>query len=182
MRGNGESQGDLSQFSRADFLSDAQNVYDYFRQQLANETAIGVVGSSFGSYTAILLTKERPVYCLSLRVPASYPDTGFDDALLPQIDAPSLAPWRRQVMKPEDNRAFQALHDFTGDVQIVEAGADEVVPSQAPQNYAHAIGDPARLSYATMENAPHSLINQSLQAEYEQILTSWAEQLKLPNA
>ena len=74
MRGNGESEGNLGDFSRADFISDAVNAYDYLKNHLSEGTKIGIIGSSFGSYSAVLVTTEREVSCLSLRVPAGYPD------------------------------------------------------------------------------------------------------------
>jgi esterase/lipase len=179
MRGNGESDGNLADFSRADFISDAVNAYDYLKLQAGNGIKIGVVGSSFGSYTAVLLSGEREVECLSLRVPATYPDEGFTDPHLPQVGSEALHAWRRKEQGYEENRAFRALHAFTGDVQIVEAGDDEVVPHQAPQNYANALADKGKLDYVIMTGAPHSLVNDKLQHEYEQLLAGWVKSLKL---
>src|SRR5579864_5720220 len=48
MRGNRESEGNLAEFTRADFIKDATIAYDYLKQQIGKDTRIGVVGSSFG--------------------------------------------------------------------------------------------------------------------------------------
>jgi esterase/lipase len=179
MHGNGESEGNLANFSRADFISDAVNAYDYLTQQVAEGTKIGVIGSSFGSYTSVLLSAEREVHCLSLRVPASYPDEGFEDPQLPQAGSNALQDWRAKELHYSGNRAFQTLHDFAGEVLIIEAGADEDVPRQAPQNYANAMADKSRLQYAVMDSAPHTLANDELRAEYERLLSDWAKSIKV---
>jgi uncharacterized protein len=178
MRGHGESAGNLADFSRADYLEDAAAAYDFFKKQLGEGIKIGVVGSSFGSYTGVLLTEKRDVFCLSLRVPASYPDGGFNAPQLAQVsDARELMAWRQHALDYTQNRAFGALHRFTGSVQIIEAEADECVPSQGPANYANAVSDKIKLRYDVMVNAPHSLVNGQLRAEYERLLLDWVKAL-----
>jgi len=178
MRGNGESEGNLAAFSRADFVSDAINAYDYFKNQLTKDAVIGVIGSSLGGYCAVLLAAERDIRCLSLRVPAGYPDEGFDEPQLPQVGSEALRVWRQKALHYSKNRAFNALHNFKGPVQIIEAGADEQVAHQAVQNYADAIQDTQKLHYTVMKDAPHSLVNDELQHEYETLLTDWVKSLK----
>lgn len=175
MRGNGESEGELAAFSRADFAADAVTAYDYFKGQVNEETAVGVIGSSFGSYCAVLLTTERKVYCLSLRVPASYPDEGFDEPQLPHVGSDALHAWRQKALPYSENRAFSALNSFEGLIQIIEAGADEQVAHRAVQNYVDAVRDKQKLHYKVMKDAPHSLVHADLQNEYESLLTSWVK-------
>jgi esterase/lipase len=177
MRGNGESEGDLASFSRADFVADAVMAYDYLKDQVDKDTALVVVGSSFGSYCAVLLTAERKVYGLSLRVPASYPDKGFSEPQLPHAGSKALHEWRKKALHYSENRAFNTLHEFQGKVQIIEAGADEQVAHQAVQNYVDAVEAKQRLNYVVMENAPHSLVSAELQDEYETLLVEWVKSL-----
>jgi len=175
MRGNGASKGNLAEFSRADFIRDAVVAYDYLRQQVGDDTRIGIVGSSFGSYTGILLTEEREVYCLSLRVPANYPDEGFEDPQMPQAGTDALMAWRHKTLHYQDNRALRALHDFKGPVHIVESENDDLVPHQTLQNYALAVADPTLLRYDLMKNAPHSLLDAELQASHQRLLVDWVQ-------
>jgi dienelactone hydrolase len=181
MRGNRESEGNLAVFTRADFIQDATVAYDYLRKQVGADMPIGVVGSSFGSYTAILLSEKRKVYCLSLRVPASYPDQSFNEPQMAQGDPDGFIEWRKQKLDYTQNHAFKALHNFKGKVQILEAGADDLVPSQAPKNYADAIIDKASLTYEVVPNAPHRLANKQLQADYEKRLIAWVSTLLRSN-
>ena len=177
MRGNGDSQGDISALSRADFLRDATIAYDFLKQQVGEQTQIGVVGSSFGSYTAVLLSQQRQVAALSLRVPANYPDEGFNEPHLAHKYAPQdFAEWRKKKYTYTENFALAALHDFGGKVQIVESGADETVTHQVVESYVDAVQDKQLLSYSIMEDAPHSLVNEQLQQEYVGLLARWAAQ------
>jgi dienelactone hydrolase len=173
MRGNRESEGNLAEFSRADFVKDAAVAYDYFREQISADTAIGVAGSSFGSYTAVLLSKARDVAALSLRVPASYPDEGFDKPQQGQGDPFGIMDWRKKPLDYTQNRAFKALHDFKGEVQIIEAEKDELVPARAPKNYAEAVVDKSHLTYEAVPGAPHRLENDDLREDYEKRLAKW---------
>jgi esterase/lipase len=177
MRGHGESEGDISKFSRADFTKDATIAYDYLKQQINGDVAIGAVGSSFGSYTAILLSEKREVCCLSLRVPATYPNEGYNEPHLAKADPDNFVAWRMKKLGYSENHACKILHDFKGKVQIIEAEADEIVPSQAPKNYAEAVANRNYLAYEVMKNAPHRLANDKLQAEYEKLLIEWVEKL-----
>lgn len=176
MHGNGDSEGDIAAFSRAEFIADAIIAYDYFKEQLNPDTAIGIVGSSFGSYTALLLSQARPVACLSLRVPANYPDEGYDSPQLPQIKSPELTAWRNTPHDYSGNYALAALHNFAGPVQLIEADRDEIIPHQAVQNYADAVANNEKLQYDTLRDAPHRLENSRLRVEYTELLLAWAKQ------
>jgi esterase/lipase len=175
MRGNRESEGNLAEFTRADFINDAMVAFDYLNQQVGPGTKIGVIGSSFGSYTAVLLSAKRDVYCLSLRVPASYPDEGFDEPQLAQSANDELTEWRMQKLDYTQNHAFKALHNFSGKVQIIEAEKDDLVPAQAPQNYAEAVSDKSNLTYEVVPAAPHRLANEQLHEDYERRLIAWVK-------
>lgn len=175
MHGNGDSQGELGDFTRAEFIADAVNAYDFLKQHIAPNVAIGAIGSSFGGYTAVQLSEQRPLKCLSLRVAADYPDAGFTDLQLPQVASPVVAAWRHEPHDYRSNHTLTVLHNFTGEVQLVESERDESVPHQTIQNYANAVADKARLEYAVMRDAPHTLANDALRAEYIQLLTDWVK-------
>lgn len=177
MRGNGESEGDLSKLSRADFLNDATLAYDCLKQQVGDQVKIGVIGSSFGSYMAMLLSEQRPVACLSFRVPANYPDEGFDKPQLAQkYESQDFVEWRKKKLSYTENRALTALRNFKGKVQIIEAGADEMVAHQVIENYVDAVANKRQLDYAVMKGAPHNLVNEQLSEEYVGLLSRWAKQ------
>jgi hypothetical protein len=89
--------------------------------------AIGVVGRSYGGYLAVLLTRERAVRWLALRVPALYKDDHWTAAKA-EIDRTELERFRSEVVTPERNRALAACAKFRGDVLVVESERDDFVP------------------------------------------------------
>jgi alpha/beta superfamily hydrolase len=176
MHGNKDSEGTLEEFSRSQFVMDAATAYDYLKSQIPLDTEIGIIGSSFGSYTAVLLTGVRNVVSLSLRVPANYPDAGFDEnQAIQKYESDDFTHWRQQPHTYTDNRALHALHNFTGAVHIVRAECDDMVPEQVPKDYAAAVSNASKLTYDLMKDAPHRLLNERLRQEYDDLLTAWLE-------
>lgn len=183
MRGHGESDGDVTQLSRQDFLDDTIAAYDFLaKTEGVDVNRVIVIGSSFGGYLAPLLSKERSLYSLVLRAPANYPDVGFE---LPHYGRGSLiydnnptgeTEWRHAVRGYTETRSLAALHDFPGKVLLVESGKDEVVPHEVIESYRNAIGNPLQLAYVLMKDASHSLWrNESLSNEFAEIVVEWLE-------
>ena len=76
LRGHAGSDADKEQVTRQDGLDDAMAAYDHLAAQpLVDRGAIGVVGTSYGGYLAMLLTARRPVRWLAIRVSALYSRT-----------------------------------------------------------------------------------------------------------
>lgn len=174
LRGHGKSPGDIEKFSRKDFLEDCIAAYDFLAEQEGvDKESISVVGSSFGAYLAALLTKERTVSRLVLRVPADYPDEGFE---IPKVQAedPKKLEWRANPKKWKETAALRAVHDFRGETLVVESEKDESIPHQTVQNYINAVEEEGLLTHVVMKDAPHSLRERpDLQREFEKILVDW---------
>ncbi len=172
MRGNGSSAGNLSDFSRADFVHDAGVAYDYLRQRVGNTALIGVVGNSFGGYTSAMLTSEREISHLSLHVPANYPEKGSSMPQQAQM-TPQRMEWRKKPLGHKQSKALSAIHNFKGKIQIIEAELDEIVDQQTPRNYANAVADKSQLTYEIVPGAPHELDTEYLRADYRSRLARW---------
>jgi len=175
LRGHNSSDGDIKAVSRRQSLADAVAAYDFLRQQLSPDVSIVAVGNSYGGYISALLSQERPLAALSLRVPANYPDEGFDQ---PQWgngnDNPVVAKWRAQPLGPSKTRALRAIHNFQGRLQIFEAEYDERVHSQTPKNYRHAVADPSLLEYHLMRGWPHGLGDDAHRnKDFQSLLLVW---------
>ena len=175
LRGHNDSDGDIRRVSRKKSLDDAIAAYDYLNSALRPSSPIAVVGSSYGSYIAVMLSAKRVVSALSLRVPATYPDEGFDDAQWGMGgENPRINAWRKTTVSFDKNTAFKNLHNFNGQVQIIEAGQDEQVPSEAIKNYIDAINSKSKLEYHLMKDWPHSLgDNIENNRHFQVILLSW---------
>ncbi|MES2173712.1 MAG: YqiA/YcfP family alpha/beta fold hydrolase [Pseudomonadota bacterium] len=95
-------------------------------QEQVDPSAIAVVGTSYGGYLATLLTAERTVNWLALRVPALYPDSHWD---VPKalISRDGINQYRRHFRIGHQDRALAACEQFVGDVLIVRRCPDRRV-------------------------------------------------------
>ncbi|MGB3930251.1 MAG: alpha/beta fold hydrolase, partial [Sphingobium sp.] len=79
LRGHARLADERNVVTRADGLADVIAAYDFLvAQDQVDPSAIAVVGTSYGGYLASLLTAERSVNWLALRVPALYPDSHWE--------------------------------------------------------------------------------------------------------
>lgn len=165
----------LDAISRADWVADLVTVIDQLRAEVKSHTSIGLIGASFGAYLSVLAARERPVHCLSLRVPADYRDEGYDDPLVPQLSAlGEHGRWPNLAALP--TLAVRGLRAFAGPVQIIDAERDEAVPPWVTAAYVAAV-PAARLTRAPLREAPHQLSTPQLRAQYLRLLTGWVKDL-----
>jgi len=182
MRGHGASDGELKALTRVDFLDDAVAAYDLLANtEGVDKARISVVGSSFGSYIATLLSAKRPCAALCLRVPANYPDTGFEEPHLERANAyyegvveEDKKRWKTTVHSFSETSSLRAVHAFGGPILLVESEKDELVPHEIVQSYIDAAPDKNKLTYVFMRGAPHSLNgSDTYKEEFKNILVSW---------
>lgn len=176
-RGHEGSDGDIRSITAENSLADAVAAYDYLRAYMPVESEVIVVGSSYGSYIAVLLSTVRPVKALSLRVPANYPDVTFYDPKWGDgSDNLLTTAWRKQSIAASENMALQAISSFQGHIQIIESGADEQIPHQTVQNYINAVADPSRLDYHFMPGWSHSIRRDDAKSnQYVALVQKWLE-------
>ena len=174
--------GTASQFetvTREDNLRDVLAAYDLLAGQSAvDNSAIAVVGSSYGAYLAAFATQLRPVRWLALRVPALYRDEEWD---LPkrQFDRRALNAFRRGPVTAADNRVLNACASFGGDVLIVESEHDDLVPHQTIVSYRSAFEKARSLTYRVIEGADHALSDEGRQRVYASCLVNWTTEMVL---
>lgn len=175
MRGHGSSEGQLISFSREDFLNDCILAYDYLANvNNIDKTNMHVVGSSFGGYLGSILTSKRSVKSLVLRVPADYPNKGFNESKLEQDRNEEVIGWRSMPHAPEESFALDALHKFSGDILLVESEKDEIIKPQTIKNFANAVADKSKLTHIVMKNAPHAINHiDTFKSEFKNILVQW---------
>lgn len=176
--GHGLSDGQLHDFTLADFLAQTLAAFDWLANADGGDSPIAVCGCSLGGYLSILLTRERPVAALSLRVPANYPDEIFAAPPVGQyIDSGASRAWRSEPRGAVDNRALGALRDFTGPVQIIAAGRDESIPLQTIRNFVAAAGSDL-LDYHLLEEATHTLYEIPAMGKLSfRLLRNWLHEL-----
>lgn len=178
-RGHLGSDGSMSTITRQNALDDAVASFDYLQSVVPRGTPICVVGTSYGSYTATVLSSVRELNGLSLRVAANYPDAGFD---LPQIgqghENPEIAKWRNEKRDATSTKSLRAIQAFKKNIQIFEAEYDEIIPHQTIKNYVDAISNKAILDYHLMEGWTHSLGDDvTRNKDYQELLLKWLQRL-----
>lgn len=187
LRGHGESDGRIDQFSRKDHLEDIKTAYKYLSElKGVNPNKIGIVGSSYGGYLAAVAANYLKFKWLVLRVPALYSEgiqrrskakeLYFDDNFnLPTDKLINGDPkaFKTSGLTAQNSLALKGVANFLGEVLIIEADKDTVIPHPVIENYMEVISDKSKLTYKVMKGAPHSLETEEQEKEYIEILKNW---------
>ena len=178
LRGHARTDSQQSSVSREDNLQDVLAAYDELAHHPAvDEKSIAVVGSSYGGYLAAILTTLRPVRWLALRVPALYPDAGWDTPKKQLHKESDLHAYRRRIVRPDENRALAACAKFKGDVLVVESENDDIVPHRTIENFVEACTHAHSLTYRAIPEADHGLTHPSAQRAYTEVLVNWLTEM-----
>lgn len=175
LRGHGESPGDRERLPLTAYGADVVAAYDFLagREEVRAE-AVSVCGESLGGHLALLLTTERPVRALALRVPIDIPDSA-EDLPGPVIErSEELQTFLAAPQPPDASRTLRGLHHFPGDVLILEAGQDEGIPHAAIQSYVDAVPDRRRLTYVLVGHASHDIPSEPASlADFDAMTLAW---------
>jgi dienelactone hydrolase len=178
LRGHERTAAQWETVSRPQNLDDLLAAYDWFAARPdVDPAAIAVVGISYGGYLAALLTALRPVRWLALRSPAIYKDQGWDLPKRKLHEDPDLHAFRRRTVPWQDNRALAACHAFGGDVLLVEAEHDEIVPHPVIDNYATAFATAGSLTRRRIDGADHAFSGKPEQKAYTDVLVGWLTEM-----
>ena len=124
MVGHGDTGGSLASSNLHDRTDQAKEVIN----KQMSDGPIGIIGGSMGGYTAVKLCEEHPVDRLVLVVPAAYTesayDLNFDEEFSREIREKDS--WRK-------SDAWRIIAKFTGQLLIVAAENDEVIPRAIPE-------------------------------------------------
>jgi pimeloyl-ACP methyl ester carboxylesterase len=178
LRGHSRTKGQRESVSRESNLRDLLAAYDvYAGQRNVEESAIAVVGSSYGAYLAAILTSLRPVRWLALRAPALYKDEGWELPKRQLHQDPDLLAYRHRNLRPAENRALRACAEFTGDVLIAESEHDELIPRPVILNYIAALRKARSLTHRTLTGADHGMTHEADQKAYTTVLMKWLSEM-----
>lgn len=177
LRGHAGTESIRQSVTPADNMNDVLAAYDTLAAHpIIDKSSIAVIGSSYGAYLAALLTEERPVRWLSLRVPALYRD---DDWTIPKgrHDRLALAHYRQERVDPADNRALKACTRFEGDVLLVESEVDDRIPHATVANYLASFRRARSLTYRIVEGADHALSDPAARQVFTGMLVRWIREM-----
>ena len=179
LRGHAATKARRQEVTLAQNYADVLAAFDLLAAQPAvDRSAIAVIGSSYGGYLGALLTAERSVRWLALRVPALYRDSGWSKAKA-ALDRADLQRLRRMVLTPENNKALQACATFAGDALIVESEQDDYVPHSTVANYVSAMRQARSITYRVIAGADHALSDPACQRAYDALLVRWTTEMVL---
>lgn len=177
LRGHGTREVSTT-VSRAQNFADLVAAYDWMAgRPTVDRDAVAVVGISYGGYLAALLSAERPVRWLALRTPALYKDDAWDQPKLSLHADPDLPAWRRTRIAACDNRALRACAAYRGDVLLVEAERDEIIPHAVIENYVAAFTHARSLTARVIADANHAFSSKTMQGEYTSVLINWLTEM-----
>src|SRR3989344_1847077 len=120
LRGHGQSQGIISQYSQKDHLEDIKAAYKYLLENPdVDPDNIGIIGSSYGGCLSAVATNYLKFKWLVLRVPALYVDKYFDVPTEELIgkDEEGKA-FRSSDSTPEKSLALKGVANFKGKILI----------------------------------------------------------------
>lgn len=178
LRGHAGDAAEAARVSRAQNLADVIAAYDWLADRTdVDKDAIAVVGISYGGYLAALLTSLRRVRWLALRSPAIYKDEDWERPKLALHKDPDLPAYRRRRLALGDNRVLQACAAFVGDVLLVEAEHDEIVPHPVIENYQAAFVKAHSITGRVVADADHAFSGKASQREYTGVLIKWLTEM-----
>ncbi len=177
LRGHAGSDADRGEITRQNSLDDVVAAYDHLASHpLIDRAAIGVIGTSYGGYLSTLLTRERPIRWLALRVPALYPDDGWDTPKA-RLDKDAVRAYRKQPQDAGNDRALAACAAFEGDVLLVASERDEQIPREAMLSFQAAFRSARSFSHRVIAGATHAMRDPRHQRIYTDLLLRWTEEM-----
>ncbi|MBP3983403.1 alpha/beta fold hydrolase [Pseudoxanthomonas helianthi] len=178
LRGHSARAASRDTVTRAQNLQDLCATYDWLaRQSHVDDEAIAVVGISYGGYLAAILSQVRPVRWLALRTPAIYLDKDWESPKRRLHEDPELLRYRHRPVAVEENRALRACAQFEGDVLLVEAEHDEIIPRQVIESYAAAFGSARSMTRRLIRGADHGFSEKNAQKDYTDVLMAWMTEM-----
>jgi pimeloyl-ACP methyl ester carboxylesterase len=147
--GHGDTGGEIENSSLKDRTEQASVII----KKAKVVQPLSIIGSSMSAFTAIKLTEIHPVSLLVLIVPAVYSKDSYN---IPFGD--SFSQLIRKEGRWNDTDAFGILNQYKGDLIIVVAGKDEVIPPEIIKKiYDNALNAKSR-KIITFPDAPHKIM------------------------
>lgn len=178
LRGHRAMAAGRDTVTRPQNLQDLCAAYDWLASQPhVDREAIALVGISYGGYLAALLSEVRHVRWLALRSPAIYLDKDWEMPKRQLNTDPALPAYRGSPISPDENRALRACARFGGDVLLVEAEHDEIIPRQVIDNYAGAFTKARTMTRRLIRGASHAFQDKATQKDYTDVLVAWMTEM-----
>lgn len=146
--GHGETGGQLDGSS---LLGRTQQALAVLRAECAPGATL--IASSMAAYTAIRCSAHFPVSALVLMVPGVYHPEAYEVPFGPEFSA-----ILRRPRSWEQSDAWQLLAKFRGDVLVISAERDSVIPAEIPALLYSSAAAARSRRHLVVPEAPHSLL------------------------
>ncbi|SQC90979.1 Alpha/beta hydrolase family [Cedecea neteri] len=153
--GHGETGGDLSHSSLISRTEQALAVAEHLGSQLT-----GCMGVSMGAYNALQLSKSVSLRSLILMVPGVYHPSAYQVNFGPEFSAII-----RQPRSWAESDAWQAVAEFSGNVLVIAAAEDRVIPAEIPLRLYDSAPEKGKQALLTVPDADHNSVWQVLQRD-----------------
>jgi pimeloyl-ACP methyl ester carboxylesterase len=175
LRGHQHSDGKIEEVTRAQHEEDVRAAFAYLQTQAnVDQSQIGAFGVSYGAYMLSTLADSLPIQKLGLRVPALYPDKGWDEPTKQQIGDPTLPEWRSLPHGAEECRALKGVAGFGGDMLLISSEYDEDMPPAIANSYAAAAKNVHSMEKIEMPGARHHFHGDPFNQEaFEALFDQW---------
>jgi uncharacterized protein len=171
--GHGDSDGLLTHSSVASRTQQAAAVIAARRLP----APLALCGSSMGAYNAIKLTQTQQIAALVLIVPGVYTPQAYDVPFGPQFSAII-----RRECSWRDSDAWDIVAQFRGDLLVLAAAEDEVIPLEIPERLVQSATQARSRRLQVVAGATHkhlfALLRAERPAEFEQTIENIAHCLQ----
>lgn len=172
IRGHGESEGNFDDLTVADGVVDGLNAYDFFAQyDFIDKNRIGLCGASVGAAISSMVTEQRAVKSLVLRVPSTYTDEmmkmTYREIMLDEEIIFS------KISNIPETPAIRAISEFTGSVLIITSEEDVVIPVIIPREYFLEAQKAKRKQQIEIPEATHNLTDNVWRQQFIDETVKW---------
>lgn len=155
-RGCGESEG-VSPYDQTPrmIIDDGKKILDFLLSQNVDRKRIGIQGTSFGGYVALILVQDYNfIKSIVLRAPAALSDKDIDVNMGSKI--------RGYFIKKEnwiDSSSYNDLSNFRGHLLVLRSEKDELIPEEVVNKYYDVAVNAKERKLYVQKNAGHELNN-----------------------
>ncbi len=167
---HGRSTGTFEDLPRQAFVDAVVAGYDMLKAA-AGDVPVLAVGTSMGGYLIARLPASRDLRAVALVVPGNYPDA--DEQSFSSFVGADAWTWRSQELPSRSTAAMRSLADFGGNLLVVQAANDDLVPATSVDNLVRDV-PAARLKRVLVADAPHIVYTDRRAAEMiDHTLLAW---------
>jgi len=174
--GHGESPFELRNVTPAQSFLESITVFDWLKSEYPNKN-ISVVGTSYGGFLAVQLTKYREFEKLVLRVPAIYKPKNFYTPWSIKLDNEKtydkeMYSYRTNIEELRKHPLLARASKFKGKTLVVVHENDELVPKETTDVFIETFGADSYLALG-FGHSFHAKAPKEDKETYKKVIADW---------